>query len=78
MLVDHGGEYLDQQRISTFMQSVILATESALLKTFDLVQNIAHYVGIAKPSKGQNEIIIKSLDFGNLLLGACCEGSEDT
>ena len=32
MLEDHGGEYSDQQRISTFMQSVTLATESALVK----------------------------------------------
>jgi hypothetical protein len=32
MLEDRGGEYSDQQRISTFMQSVTLATESALVK----------------------------------------------
>ena len=32
MLEDRGGEYSDQQRMSTFMQSVTLATESALVK----------------------------------------------
>ena len=32
MLEDRGGEHSDQQRISTFMQSVTLATESALVK----------------------------------------------
>ena len=32
MLEDGGGECSDQQRMSTFMQSVTVATESALVK----------------------------------------------
>ena len=34
------------------------------------IQNMAHWVNIIKPSKGQNEIIIKSLDLYFLLPGA--------